>query len=38
LDSAQNFPEAVFLGVDMKLLLDDEDVWCPYLSIGLKAP
>jgi hypothetical protein len=36
LDRAQNFPEAVFLGVAMEWLLDDEDVWSVELEYRLK--
>ena len=36
LDSAQKFPEAVFLRVAMELLLGDEDVWSPELEYRLK--
>ena len=35
LDRAQNFPEAVFLGLAMEWLLDDEDVWSPVLEYRL---
>ena len=37
LDRAQNFPEAVFLGLAMEWLLDDEDVWSPVLEYRLKC-
>ena len=36
LDPAKNFPEAVFLGVAMEWLLDDEDVWFVALEYRLK--
>jgi len=36
LDPAKNFPEAVFLGVAMEWLLDDEDVWLVELEYRLK--
>jgi hypothetical protein len=36
LDRAQNFPEAVFLGVSMEWLLGDEDVWSVELEYQLK--
>ena len=36
LDRPQNFPEAVFLGVAMEWLLDDEDVWSVELEYRLK--
>jgi hypothetical protein len=36
LDHAQNFPEAVFLGVAMEWLLDNEDVWSVELEYRIK--
>jgi len=36
LDRAQNFPEAVLVGVAMEWLLGDEDVWSPVLEYRLK--
>jgi hypothetical protein len=36
LDRAQNFPEAVLLGVAMEWLLDDEDVWSVELEYRFK--
>ena len=32
----QGFPEAVFFGVAMELLLGDEEVWLPELDYRLK--
>jgi hypothetical protein len=36
LDGAQNFPEAVFLGVAMEWLVDDKDVWSVELEYRLE--
>jgi hypothetical protein len=36
LDRTQNFPEAIFIGVAMEWLLDDEDVWSVELEYQLK--
>ena len=35
-DRAQMFPQAVFVGVAMEWLLDDEDVWSIELEYRLK--
>jgi hypothetical protein len=36
LDRAQNFPEAVILGIAMAWLLDDKDVWSVEYEYRLK--
>jgi hypothetical protein len=36
LDCTKKFPEAIFLGVAMEWLLDDEDVWSVKLEYRLK--
>jgi len=36
LDRTQNFLEAIFIGVAMEWLLDDEDVWSVELEYRLK--
>ena len=36
MDGAQNFPEAVFLGVAMEWLVDDKDVWSVELEYRLE--